>query len=102
MATPLTPTLRKHLLSIHAATQKPTYNSNSSYRNRGGSRGRGRGGIGGRGGHETHEREWTEEQGTKAAIEKLRKLREGGNEEIEEFVHMVVGLVEKGQGDALG
>lgn len=52
-------------------------------------------------GHETHEREWTEEQGTKAAIEKLRKLREGGNEEIEEFVHMVVGLVEKGQGDTL-
>jgi len=100
LATPLAPALRQHLLSIHAATQKPTYNSNSNYRGRG-SRGRGRGRVDGGGGRETHEREWTEEQGTKAAIERLRKLREGGNEEIEEFVQMVVGLVEE-KGDALG
>ncbi|CUS12465.1 unnamed protein product [Tuber aestivum] len=104
LTTPLTPTLRKHLLSIHAATQKPTHSRNSNYRSRSGGRGRGRGGRGGGGrggGYETREREWTEEHETKAAIEKLRKLREEGNEEIEEFVQMVVGLVEKEQGDAL-
>ncbi|RPA97351.1 hypothetical protein L873DRAFT_1836413 [Choiromyces venosus 120613-1] len=107
LTTPLTPSLRKHLLAIHAATQKPAHNPNSNYRGRGGrGRGRGRGGRGGGGGgggHETPEREWTEEQGTKAAIGKLRRLREEGNEEIEEFVQMVVGLIEKEteQGDAL-
>lgn len=81
--------LRRHLFNVHRATLEPP--PGSVFWGRGG-RGRGRGGRGGW--EQNQQRLWNTEKGTRAGIGKLRRLRED-NTEVEEFVNMVVGLVEK-------
>lgn len=83
------PSLRRHLLNIHKATLEPP--PAFVHRGRGG-RGRGRGGRGGW--EQSSPRPWNAEKGTRAGIGKVKKLREE-NTEVEEFVNMVVDLVEK-------
>lgn len=82
------PSLRRHLLNIHRATLEPP--PEFSHRGRGG-----RGRRGGRGGWEQNTpRHWNAERGTRVGISKMRRLR-AENVEVEEFVNMVVDLVEK-------
>lgn len=83
------PSLRRHLLSVHRATLEPP--PGFVHRGRGG-RGRGRGGRGGW--EQNTPRPWNAEKGARAGVGKIRRLREE-NVEVEEFVNMVVGLVEK-------
>lgn len=83
------PSLRRHLLNIHKATLEPS--PEFSHHGRGG-----RGGTkGGRGGWEQNvPGHWNAERGTRVGISKMRRLR-AENVEVEEFVNMVVDLVEK-------
>ncbi|KAH0612717.1 uncharacterized protein H6S33_009097 [Morchella sextelata] len=82
------PSLRQHLLSVHKATLEPPP-QNFVPRGRGG-RGRGRGG---RGGFEQTRRPWNEERAVKAGVGELKRLRED-NTEVDEFVNLVIGIVD--------
>lgn len=84
------PSLCRHLLNIHRATLEPP--PEFSYRGRGRGRGRGRSGRGGW--EQNSPRPWNSEKGTRVGIAKMRRLRTE-NVEVEEFVNMVVDLVEK-------
>lgn len=83
------PSLRQHLLNIHRATLEPP--PEFAHRSRGG-RGRGRGGRGGW--EQNTPRPWNAEKGTRVGIAKVRRLR-SENMEVDEFINMVVDLVEK-------
>jgi hypothetical protein len=97
-------TLQRHLLNIYKASERPSEEEmerrqRNSQRGRGRWRGRGGGRGGWRGGGgSTAMVSWTQQKGDKAALAVLNRLRIGGNEEneeVEEFVRLVVTTLDK-------